>query len=224
VLTFPGATSDEFVLMTLFNPARRENMIAWMAARCDEGHYGDIILYKFPKQRVIYGPAQIDAYINQDTEISRQLTLWNQQGSSVHWGAQLVIPIDRSLIYVKPLYIESTKANAGLPQMQRVVVVYGTHVAMRENLDAAVAAAFSAEPAGTAASPPTTTTATSTTPAPPPSASNETPEALIKEARAHFDRAQQHLREGDWAGYGEEQKKLDETLKKMEAQTPRSER
>lgn len=223
----PTKAEDEFVLMTLFTPAKRQNMIAWMAARCDAPHYGQLILYKFPKQKLIYGPAQIDARINQDPEISRLVTLWNQQGSAVHWGTQLVIPVDHSLIYVKPLYIESTRSNAGLPQLQRVVVSYGDRVAMRETLDNAVAAAFSAtqargdqQPSGTTA--PSETT--SNVPAPGVPAHAPSQASLAEEARAHLSRAKQYQQQGNWAGYGEELRKLEETLNRMQAlQNPQEE-
>lgn len=231
ILHFPGGKEavpktrqpDEFILMTLFTPAKRQNMIAWMAARCDAPHYGELVLYKFPKQKMIYGPAQIDARINQDPEISRLVTLWNQQGSAVEWGAQLVIPIFDSLIYVKPLYIESTRSNSGLPQLQRVVVAYGDHVAMRETLNESMAAVFSQTV--TAASPPVTPSSkpfapeesTGTGKEVSPTAPPSDWAGLTREAREHLSKAKEDQRQGNWAGYGEELKALEETLNRMEA-------
>ena len=114
------AAREEFILMMPFTPARRENMIAWMAARCDTPNYGKLVVYNFPKQRLIYGPSQIVGRINQDAEISKQLTLWGQGGSSVIRGSLLVIPVDDSILYIQPLYLAASTERS-LPELKRVI-------------------------------------------------------------------------------------------------------
>src|SRR4030095_11542036 len=131
----------EFILMIPFTPARRENMIAWMAARCDAPNYGRLIVYNFPKQRLIYGPSQIMSRINQDTEISRQLSLWNQKGSVVIHGSLLVIPIEESILYIQPLYLAAAQEGS-LPELKRVIVAFGNTIAMEETLELALARIF----------------------------------------------------------------------------------
>ncbi|MBI1847597.1 MAG: UPF0182 family protein, partial [Candidatus Rokubacteria bacterium] len=109
IMRLPGEQREEFILLTLFNPSRRDNMIAWMAARTDPPNYGRLIVYNFPKQKLVYGPRQIDARIDKDPVISQQLSLWNQRGSTVIRGSLLAIPIDQSLIYVQPLYLAASE-------------------------------------------------------------------------------------------------------------------
>ncbi|MEK7386861.1 MAG: UPF0182 family protein [candidate division NC10 bacterium] len=116
-----GEKKEEFVLLTLFNPSRRDNMIAWLAARSDPPHYGRLLVFDFPKQKLVFGPRQVDARIDQDPVISQQLSLWNQRGSSVIRGSLLAIPIDQSLIYVQPLYLAASEQGA-LPELRRVIV------------------------------------------------------------------------------------------------------
>ena len=107
-LRLPGEPQAEFFLMIPMVPSRRDNMIAWLAARCDPPDYGKLIVYEFPKEKLVYGPFQIEARINQNTEISQQLTLWNQMGSRVIRGANLlVIPIENSILYASPLYLRA---------------------------------------------------------------------------------------------------------------------
>ena len=135
-----GAT-EEFILMLPFTPSRKENMIAWMSARCDPDHYGKLLVYSFPKQRLVYGPQQIESRINQDTEIARDLTLWNQQGSKVIRGNLLVVPVDSSIVYFQPLYLQSS-SQAGLPELKRILVAFGDRIAMEPTMDAALARIF----------------------------------------------------------------------------------
>ncbi|MEK7715785.1 MAG: UPF0182 family protein, partial [candidate division NC10 bacterium] len=123
-----GEKKEEFVLLTLFNPSRRDNMIAWLAARSDPPHYGRLLVFDFPKQKLVFGPRQVDARIDQDPVISQQLSLWNQRGSSVIRGSLLAIPIDQSLIYVQPLYLAASEQGA-LPELRRVFVAYGNQIA-----------------------------------------------------------------------------------------------
>ena len=134
---------EEFILMLPFTPSRKENMIAWMSARCDPPHYGKLLVYSFPKQRLVYGPQQIESRINQDTEISRDLTLWNQQGSQVIRGNLLVVPVDSSIVYFQPLYLQSA-GQAGLPELKRILVAFGDRIAMEPTMAAALGRIFGA--------------------------------------------------------------------------------
>ena len=139
IMRLPGEQKEEFILLTLFNPARRDNMIAWMAARSDPPNYGRLIVYNFPKQKLVYGPRQIDARIDQDPIISQQLALWDQRGSTVIRGSLLAIPIDQSLIYVQPLYLAASEQGA-LPELRRVIVAYGNQIAMEPTLEQSLGA------------------------------------------------------------------------------------
>jgi uncharacterized protein len=140
ILRLPGEPKEEFVLLIPFNPSRKDNLSAWLAARSDPPHYGKLVVYNFPKQKLIYGPRQIEARIDQDSFISQQLSLWNQRGSQVIRGNLLVIPIERSLLYVEPLYIAAEKGQ--LPELKRVIVGFGDRIAMEETLDGAIARVF----------------------------------------------------------------------------------
>jgi len=121
-------------------PSQRQNMIAWLAARSDPPDYGKLIVYEFPKDKLVYGPFQIEARINQNTEISQQLSLWNQMGSRVIRGNLLVIPIENSILYVSPLYLRAETGQ--LPELKRVIAAYGDHVVMDETLAGALAMLF----------------------------------------------------------------------------------
>ena len=211
-------TSEEFILMVPFTPARKDNMIAWMAARCDEANYGKVLVFTFPKQKLVYGPQQIESRVDQDPNISPELTLWDQHGSKVIRGTLLVTPVLNSVLYVEPLYL-AAETGGGLPQLKRVIVAYSDHVVMEATLDAALSKIFggavgnASQITSTAASGAPAAQA-SPQPATPPTAAEST-QQLVREANQHFERAQQLLRQGDWNGYGEEMRKLGETLKRM---------
>jgi hypothetical protein len=208
IMRLPGQAREEFILLTLFNPSRRDNMIAWLAARSDPPNYGRLIVYNFPKQKLVYGPRQIDARIDQDPVISQQLSLWNQRGSTVIRGSLLAIPVDQSLIYVQPLYLAASEQGA-LPELRRVIVAYGNQIAMEPTLEQSLARIF-----GGAAPPmpaPTTPTAV-------PGAGRPAPSAIgtaAQRALEIYNRAQDALRRGDWAQYGAEQKRLEEALRAL---------
>lgn len=205
------STTDEFLLMTPFTPANRDNMIAWMAARCDAPNYGKLVVYNFPKQRLIFGPSQISSRINQDTDISQQLTLWNQKGSNVMYGSLLVIPIENSILYVQPLYLAAEQSGS-LPELKRIIVAFGDRIAMEETLEASLGKIFG----NRAAAPLSQTMAT-----PAASIAGAAPgipasiQELIKTAADHYDRAQQALRQGNWSGYGDEIRQLGQTLQEL---------
>ena len=141
IVKLPTETNEEFVLLNPFTPASRNNLIAWLAARSDGRNYGRLLLYQFSKQELIYGPEQIDALINQDPEISRQISLWNREGSRAIQGNLLIIPIEKSLLYVEPLYLEAEQNS--LPTLVRTIVAYNNKIVMANTLQDALDAIFS---------------------------------------------------------------------------------
>jgi hypothetical protein len=144
IMKLPKETTEEFILLRLFTPAQRNNLIGWLAARSDGDRYGLRLLYRFPKQQLVFGPEQIEARINQDPEISQRISLWDTQGSSAQQGNLLVIPIERSLIYVEPLYLVAEQNQ--LPVLVRVILVYQNQIAMAPTLPDVLAAVFSENP------------------------------------------------------------------------------
>lgn len=214
VMKLPDEEKEQFLLMLPFTPINKDNMIAWMAAKCDPEVYGEMILYQFPKKELIYGPAQIESRVNQDPVISPQLTLWGQKGSRVNRGNLLVIPIEESIIYVEPLYLESETSK--IPELKRVIVAYGNHIAMEQTLDDALERIFGGAAAGPPGQPPRAGPAV----AGPPGA-GMTPEArrLINQAVTQFNRAEELQRQGDWAGYGEQLRRLEQTLVRLRQET-----
>lgn len=204
IMRLPGETREEYILMIPFTPRGKDNLAAWMVARNDGDLYGQLVVYRFPKQKLIFGPAQINNRINQDADISRQISLWDQRGSEVLRGNLLVIPIEESLIYIQPIYL---RAEGGkIPELKRVIVAYENHIAMEETLDAALAVVFGGQaghPEPGAAEPAA-------------GAGQQTPlvsGTLLEQARTHYERALDAQRRGDWALYGEEIKKLGDLLK-----------
>jgi uncharacterized membrane protein (UPF0182 family) len=184
----------------------KDNMSAWMAARCDAPNYGKVIVYKFPKQKLVYGPRQIEARIDQDTVISQQLTLWQQRGSNVIRGSLLAIPIEKSILYVQSLYLAAE--NGQLPELKRVIVAFGNNIAMEETLDLALQKIFGGGPMKDRE----------------PQAEAKKPAAGVEqsdrqtaiEALGHFRKAQEFLRQGNWGAFGEELKKTGEILLTLE--------
>ena len=186
IMRLPGETQAEFFIMMPMVPSRRDNMIAWLAARCDAPGYGKLIVYEFPKEKLVYGPFQIEARIHQNTEISQQISLWNQMGSRVIRGTLLVIPIENSILYVSPLYLRAEQGH--LPELKRVIAAYGEHVAMKETLAEALSALFVERGIAPAA----------------PDAATETPARRAQEALDHYNEAMGRLKTGDWTGFGKE--------------------
>jgi len=210
VMRLPGESREEFALLGGFNPSRRDNMIAIMVGRADAPNYGRIVVYLFPKQKLVYGPRQIDARIDQDPVISQQLSLWNQQGSRVLRGSMLAIPIDQSLIYVQPLYLSATEQGA-LPELRRVIVAYGNQIAMEPTLEQALGRIFGARVRGDESP----RTALATPGAPAPAAADAGLRLLSQRAWEAWQKSQEALRRGDWAAYGQEQKRLEEALRQL---------
>jgi len=200
-MKLPGEKLEEYILLLPFTPSNRDNLSAWLTARCDGDNYGKIRAYTFPRDRLIYGPKQIDARINQDSFISQQLTLWNQRGSEVIRGSLLVIPIEKSLLYVQPLFLAADKA--GLPELKRVIVAFGDEVVMEDNLELALQRIFAGRKAVTSLVKAVDTDVKA------PAGS------LAKEAMSIYERAMNQQKQGNWAGYGEELRKLEQVLKQM---------
>jgi len=211
IMRLPGEKKEEFILLTLFNPSRRDNMIAWLAARSDPPNYGRLLVYDLPKQKLVFGPRQIDARIDQDPVISQQLSLWNQRGSTVIRGSLIAIPLDQSLIYVQPLYLAASEQGA-VPELRRVIVAYGNQIAMEPTLQQSLARLFGGRPTG----PPV-----AAMPAAPPGAvAGAGGRLLAQRALEIWNRAQDALRRGDWAAYGVEQKRLEEALRALAQERP----
>jgi len=143
IMKLPEEASEEFILLRPFTPAQRNNLVAWLAASSDGDRYGRMLLYRFPKQELVFGPEQIEARINQDPAISQRISLWNTQGSRAIQGNLLVIPIERSLLYVEPLYLEAEQNS--VPTLARVILVYRNRIAMAETLADALSAVFQGE-------------------------------------------------------------------------------
>lgn len=204
IMRLPGEEKEEYIMMLPYTPNGRNNMIAWMCTRMDGDNYGKKLVYSFPKQETVYGPMQIESRINQNTEISSQLTLWDQKGSGTYRGNILVIPIKNSLLYIEPLYLQAEASK--MPELKRVIAAYGNTVVMEDTLEKALLKIFGGQlsepPSETEA--PVTGTATGTT------------SELIKQARQYYDQANQALKQGDWAGYGDKIKLLEDVLKKLE--------
>ncbi len=201
IMKLPGEKMEEYILLLPFTPSKRDNLAAWLTARCDGPNYGKIRAYTFPRDRLIYGPKQIDARINQDSFISQQLTLWNQRGSEVIRGSLLVIPIEKSLLYVQPLFLAADKA--GLPELKRVIVAFGDQVVMEENLELALQRLFGGKKTVAAAAGPSSAD------------TKASPSALAKEAMNIYERATTLQRQGNWAGYGDALRKLEQVLRRM---------
>ncbi len=204
MMRLPGEAQTEFFLMLPMAPSQRENMIAWLAARCDLPEYGKLIVYEFPKEKLVYGPFQIEALINQNTEISQQISLWNQMGSRVIRGILLVVPIENSILYVSPLYLRAQSGQ--LPELKRVIAAYGDRVVMEETLPAALAALFK-ETAPVAGLPALAG----------PSAAGPA-SSQARDALAHYDRAIDRLKAGDWAGFGAELDAMRPLLEELSGQ------
>jgi uncharacterized membrane protein (UPF0182 family) len=224
IMRLPGEKDPEFIYMTPFTPRGKDNLAAWMVARMDGENYGKLSVYRFPKQSLVYGPKQIANRINQDTDISRQLTLWDQKGSEVIRGELLVIPIEESLIYVQPIYLRAE--GGSIPELKRIVVAHENRVVMGESLDEGLNALFgSGAAAQTRASVQDSLSslgveqsvvgggAAPATGAAPSGAVAD----LLREAQTHYDRAIAAQRAGNWADYGREIDQLGATIRALRA-------
>jgi uncharacterized membrane protein (UPF0182 family) len=218
IMRLPGEPEAEFIQMLPFTPRRRDNLAAWLVARSDGEHYGRLRVFEFPKQKLVFGPRQVVARIAQDQVISPQITLWNQQGSQVIWGTLMVIPVEESLIYVRPLYLRASGGR--IPELTRVIVAYENRIVMENTLNAALERLFTDDGAGGARPAPAPAAETSTSSAVAPPGAADAPAVtglgpLAAEARAHYDRAIAAQRAGDWATYGAEIQQLGRVLDEM---------
>ncbi|HSW39620.1 MAG TPA: UPF0182 family protein [Acidobacteriota bacterium] len=203
IMRLPREKEEEFILMLPFTPGRKDNLSAWMVARSDGEHYGRLVVYRFPKQRLVFGPRQVIARVNQDAEISRQISLWDQRGSQVIQGNLLVIPIEESLLYVRPLYLRA--ADGKIPELKRVIVAYENRIAMEETLEESLARLFEDE---------LTFRTADSSPLNEPSPAGDD-RGLIERASEAYDNAIRAQRQGDWAVYGAEIDKLGIILREL---------
>jgi uncharacterized protein len=207
VMTLPGETQPEFLLMLPFTPRNKQNLIGLMVARCDGPHLGELVFLDLPKQEVIAGPLQIDALINQDQTISKDLTLWNQQGSKVLRSQILALPIDHTFLYVAPIYIQASEAR--MPQLKKVALVMGNTLVYADTYEQALAqldaaqkgvAAPVAQPSGTEARAAPTAVSTN--------------DPRVEEVRAHLKRYRDFAAQGKWADAGKELEAIEAAVKK----------
>ena len=227
LLQLPDDDRLTFQLVLPFTPNRRDNMIALLAAKSDPGNYGQRVIYEFPKDRLIYGPMQIEARIDQDPLISEQITLWSQKGSSVIRGNLMVIPLGNSVLYVEPLFLQAQQSQ--LPELTRVIATFGTSIVMEPTLEEAMlelirrtagaaAAREVAENIGLADGAPASEGAPGDAVGGAPPAGVVPSAGLVAEANASYDRAVSAQRAGDWAAYGEALEELGRLLDELASQ------
>lgn len=223
IMRMPGEPEAEFLLLQPMVPINRPNMISWVAARMDPPNYGATRVYRFPADTTIFGPAQIEARIVQDPQISQQFTLWSQGGSTVIQGNLIVVPVGDALLYLQPVYLQSQQS--AFPEFQRIIVASPRQVVWAETLGEALSLLLDAE--GNPAPSPSPTPGPGPTPTPGPTATPGPDEplpadvaGLIAYANTHFERAQAALREGDFATYGEEIAKVELALQRLDELAP----
>lgn len=222
IMRLPGEKNEEFLQLLPFSPSNKDNMIAWLAARSDGENYGKLIVYKYPKDKLIYGPMQVEARVNQDPTISAQFTLWGQRGSQVTRGNLLAIPVGQANLYVMPIYLQADRGS--IPELKRVIVSTGNRVVMEASLGEALNKLYDGKLALTPAAQPAAAGAGgAAAPAAPAQQGGATPAPanisdLVKSAQDHYNRAQDRMKAGDWAGYGDELKKLEADLTALNGQ------
>ncbi len=222
IMRLPGEKNEEFLQLLPFSPSNKDNMIAWLAARSDGENYGKLIVYKYPKDKLIYGPMQVEARVNQDPTISAQFTLWGQRGSQVTRGNLLAIPVGQANLYVMPIYLQADRGS--IPELKRVIVSTGNRVVMEATLGEALNKLYDGKLALTPAAQPAAAAAGgAAAPAAPAQQGGATPAPanisdLVKSAQDHYNRAQDRMKAGDWAGYGDELKKLEADLTALNGQ------
>lgn len=209
IMRLPGENEEEFLLMQPFTPENKNNAIAWLGARCDGENYGELLVYDFPKDKLIYGPRQIENRIDQNTEISGQFTLWGQAGSEVFRGNLLMIPIGDSYLYVEPIFLQAE--GGGLPELKRVIVSSGNQLLMKPTLEEALNELFALSTDETDKEEPSPEPGSEPEPEP---LEPEVAE-LARQAQEHYSKAQEYLQEGNWAAYGEELDALEEILDQL---------
>ncbi len=221
ILQLPGYDEPEYVLILPFTPDKRNNVIAWMVARCDQPNYGDVELFLFPKERVILGPRQVENRIDQSTEISEQFTLWGQVGSRVIRGNLLVLPINDALLYVEPIFLQAE--DGGLPELARVIVSFEETVVMGESLDAALIQVFGEMdelPADIPAEDLPDDIELDDPVAEVPDEIDAELADLIRQARDAYEEAIKYQQEGNWSGYGDKIQELEDVLSDLSRLAP----
>jgi uncharacterized membrane protein (UPF0182 family) len=198
-MRLPDSNKAEFMLIRPYVPRQKENMVAWLYARCDGEHYGELGVFKLTKERLVYGPLQIEGRIDQNPQISQQISLWDQLGSRVLRGNLLVIPINDTFLYVEPLYLEAESAQ--LPELKRVIVAYADQVVMAPTLQEAVAQIFGGERSSAASGENPT--------------GDETLGELARRALEAYQESETCLATGDWTCYGQAQARLKALLRQM---------
>ena len=213
IMKLPEREKEEFVLMVPYTPREKDNMVSWLAALNDGEDYGKLIVYKFPKQKLVYGPMQIEKRIDQDTEISKELTLLDQQGSNVIRGSLLTIPIDDSLMFVEPIYLNSTGEERNLPEVKRVIVAYGDKIVMRESLQDSLNEVFGLQKQEDKSpqDKPDEKEEGSTS-----AADVNVDGNLVRKANELFNNAEQAQKDGNWSEYGKFLDELKTTLKQLQ--------
>lgn len=205
IMRLPGNKDEEYILMLPLTPSKKDNMIAWLCARCDSPNYGDLIVYSLPKDKLIYGPMQVEARINQQPDISSELTLWGQQGSQVFKGNQLIIPIENSFLYVEPVYLQSEQGK--IPELKRVIVAYNDQIEMKSTLEESIQAIFNSPGSQDTMALAQVQNITKVV--------NTSLSERAKQALDHYNKAQEYLKQENWSGYGEELKKMKDVLSEM---------
>lgn len=209
VLKLPGETSAEFVSALPYSPKGKQNMTALLLNRNDGEHYGELVLYRFPKSKTVYGPMQIEAQINQNTKISQDFSLWTNAGTAYSRGNLFVIPVEDSLLYIEPIYLNAS--NTAIPEVKRIIVAYGDRIAYEPTLREALISLFGSdiekdEQAGPSGGQDEGDDTTSDDTLPMDDA------ALIEAAATAYDNAQAALKDGDWAAYGRYMEQLEQAL------------
>ena len=202
----PEEDKEEFLLILPFTPVNKNNTVGWLAARCDEDNYGKLLAYVFPKDKLVYGPSQIENRIQQDITITEQLALWGRGGSRVIRGNLLMIPLGASNLFVEPVFLQAE--SGGLPELKRVIVAAGDKIAMERTLGESLAAIFGTEPF------PTEPGEEPAEPVEPGEITSDVAE-LISQAQQHYSNAQEYLKDGDWTGYGRELEALKAILDEL---------
>jgi len=212
IMKLPGEIKEEFIMTIPYTPKGKPNMTALFIARNDGEHYGKLLVYRLPKEKAIYGPMQIESMIDQDTDISKEFSLWGQQGSTYIRGNLLTIPIEDSFIFVEPVYLQASNENS-LPEVKRVIVVYGSTIAYKPTLKEALEVLFGkTSVSGPAGEEPQDEAPDDNTPA--------TMSDLIRLANEAFNNAQEAQRNGDWSSYGEYLSELQRYLKELQSEYP----